>query len=101
VALAPEVVGQYRYADLNLQLSLVLDGDALYLDLHPQFGSTRFRLTPYSADVCSCTLVSSWPQWLPSQYLGAVIAFERREGQVTGLWLNHTRTRNLWLERCT
>jgi CubicO group peptidase (beta-lactamase class C family) len=99
-ALGPEIVGRYRYADLDLQMSVVLDGDALYLDLHPQFGSTRFRLTPYSADVCGCTLFTTWPQWLPTQYLGAVVAIERRHGVVTGLWLNNPRTRNLWLERC-
>lgn len=98
--LAPAVVGRYRCAELDLLLSVVLDADALYLDLHPQYGSTRFRLTPYSAQVCGCTPVSSWPQWLPAAHLGAVAVFEHRDGAVAGLWLNNTRTRNLWLERC-
>jgi CubicO group peptidase (beta-lactamase class C family) len=98
-ALAPELLGRYRYADMNLMLSVVLEADVLYLDLHPSCGSTRYRLTPYSPDVCGCTLESSWPQWLPAQHLGATLAIERRGGAVAGLWLSNSRTRDLWLER--
>jgi len=99
-ALAAELLGRYRYADLDLVLSLILEADALYLDLHPKCGSSRYRLTPYSSDVYGCALDSSWPQWLPPQHLGATLAIERRDGAVAGLWLSNSRTRNLWLERC-
>ncbi|HWY26132.1 MAG TPA: serine hydrolase domain-containing protein, partial [Nevskia sp.] len=99
-ALAAELVGRYRYADLDLELSVILDEEVLYLDLRPSCGSTRFRLTPYSADVCGCTLHSSWPMPLPPQYFAATLALERSGGKLSGLWLNGWRTRNLWLERC-
>ncbi len=100
IALAPELVGRYRYADLDLELSVILEKDALYLDLQPRCGSTRFQLTPYSPDVYGCTLHSSWPMPLPAQYFAATLAVERSGGKVSGLWLNSWRTRNLWLERC-
>ena len=100
IELAPQLVGRYRQADLGLELSVILEQDKLYLDLHPRCGTTRFELLPYSADVLGCTLLTSWPMPLPAQMLGAVMSIERREGKVAGLWLNTWRTRNLWLERC-
>ncbi len=99
-ALAPELVGHYRYSDLDLALSVILEEDVLYLDLLPMCGSSRFQLTPYSLDVYGCTLRSSWPMPLPAQYFAATLAVERSGGKVSGLWLNSWRTRNLWLERC-
>lgn len=99
-ALAPELAGRYRLADLDLVVTLLLEQDSLYLDLHPRSGFSRFKLTPYSADICGCTLVSSWPMPLPASQTGAVLSVERRGGSVAGLWLNSWRSRNLWLERC-
>jgi D-aminopeptidase len=99
--LAPQLLGRYRQADLGVDLSVVFDQDALYLNLYPRSGFTRFRLLPYSAEVCGCALDSSWPMPLPAALLGAVLSIERRGGKVAGLWLNSWRTRNLWLERCT
>ncbi|MDB5977920.1 MAG: class beta-lactamase-related serine hydrolase [Nevskia sp.] len=99
-ALAPELVGRYRYADLDLELRVILEQDVLYLDLQPRCGTTRFLLTPYSLDVCGCTLQSTWPVPLPVDNFATTVAVERSGGKVSGLWLNSWRTRNLWLERC-
>lgn len=96
--LAPEIVGRYRYADLDLELSIVFEQDLLYLDLHPRCGRSRFRLDPYSTEICGCTPVSSWPLSLPA-HTGATLVIERAEGLVGGLWISNMRTRNLWLER--
>jgi len=97
--LAAQLVGRYRQADLDLELTVIIEQDQLYLDLHPACGTSRFQLLPYSADVFGCTLVTSWPLPLPASALGAVMSIERRDGKVVGLWLNSWRTRNLWLER--
>lgn len=99
-ALAPELAGRYRNADLDLDLSVILEENALYLDLQPKCGISRFLLTPYSLDVCGCTLQSTWPIPLPVNHFAATMAVERSGGKVSGLWLNSWRTRNLWLERC-
>lgn len=98
--LAPELVGRYRHADLDLDLSVILEENALYLDLRPRCGITRFLLTPYSPDVCGCTLQSTWPMPLPAPHLASTLSIERSGGKVSGLWLSNWRTRNLWLERC-
>ncbi len=99
-ALAAELVGRYRYADLGVELAVILEQDTLYLDLKPRCGSTRFQLTPYSPDLCLGVLQTSWPVPVAAQYFSSTVAVERSGGKVSGLWFNTWRTRNLWLERC-
>ncbi len=98
--LAPELVGRYRYADLDIEVRVILEREVLYLDLQPKCGSTRFQLTPYSAEVFGCTLQSTWPLPMSAQSSGATLVVQRSGGKLSGLWLSSWRTRNLWLERC-
>lgn len=95
--LAADIVGAYRYADFDRELSLILDGGILYLDLRPLYGQSRMQLEPFSADVCGYKLTGSHPIPVPT---AGTLSIERENGRVTGLWLNNARTRNLWLERC-
>jgi len=95
--LAADLVGRYHYADFDLEVSVLLDGDGLYLDLRPPYGQSRLRLDPYSAEVCGFSLTGTFPIAVSS--VGS-LSIERENGAVTGLWLNSSRTRNLWLRRC-
>lgn len=94
--LAPGLVGRYRYTELDVEVALVLEANALYLDLLPPHGISRFRLEPFSSAVFGMALTASAP--LPYPCLGT-LAVERQGNTVSGLWLNSARTRNLWLER--
>lgn len=97
IDLAAEIVGTYHYADLDCDVSVVLDDGVLYLDLHPDYGQSRLQLEPFSADVCGFKLTGSFP--IPVPTVGS-ISLERENGRVTALWLNGARTRDLWLQRC-
>jgi D-aminopeptidase len=96
--LAAEWVGSYRQADFDLDFRMILEDDVLYLDLRPKYGQGRLRLDPLSATVCGFKLMGSSPA--PVLASGS-ISIARHNGRVTGLWLNSSRTRNLWLERQT
>lgn len=98
VDLAVEIVGEYHYADLDRTLSVSLEDGALYLDLRPQYGQSRLRLEPFSADVCGLKLTGSFPVPIPTT---GSLSIAREQGRVTGLWLSNARTRNLWLQRRT
>lgn len=93
-----EIVGSYHYADFDVDVSIILDEDILYLDLCPRYGQSRLQLEPFSVDVCGFKLTGSFPIPLPSV---GTLSIERKNGDVIGLWLNNARTRNLWLDRCT
>ncbi len=95
--LAPELIGRYRYADLDRELAVILEDRVLYLDLRPLYGKSRLQLEPLSDDVCGFRLTGSFPIPVPT---AGSLAIERENGRVTGLWLNSPRTRNLWLQRC-
>jgi D-aminopeptidase len=95
--LAAELVGTYRYADFDREFTLIVDDGVLYLDLLPAYGRSRLQLEPLSAEVCSVKLTGNLPMPIPT---ACSLSIERRDGLVTGLWLNSARTRNLWLERC-
>ncbi|HEY1090443.1 MAG TPA: serine hydrolase domain-containing protein, partial [Burkholderiaceae bacterium] len=45
--LAPQLVGRYREAELGMELAIVLIDGALHIDLLPESGYSRLRLTPY------------------------------------------------------
>ncbi|WP_428310728.1 serine hydrolase domain-containing protein [Hydrocarboniphaga sp.] len=94
--LAADLVGRYRYDDFDRELAVILEDGALYLDLRPDYGQSRLRLTPFSTAVCGFELGGTFPIPLPT--LGS-LSVERRDGRVTGLWLNSARTRDLWLQR--
>lgn len=96
VDLASEIVGRYHYADFDREVSVVFEAGVLYLDLHPAYGQSRLQLEPFSADVCGYRLAGSYPVPVPT--VGS-LSIARAQGRVTGLWLNGTRTRNLWIER--
>lgn len=95
--LAADIVGVYRYADFDRELSVILEDGMLYLDLHPDYGQSRFRLEPFSSEVCGLKLTGSFPIPVPTT---ASLSIERKDGRVTGLWLSGARTRDLWLEPC-
>ena len=95
--LAADIVGSYLYADLAREVSVILEDGALYLDLRPLYGQSRLQLEPFSADVCGFKLTGSFP--IPVPTTGS-LSIARDKGEVLGLWLNTSRTRNLYLERC-
>jgi D-aminopeptidase len=96
-ALAGELAGRYRDAELGTELEIVLLDGVLHIDLLPSSGHSRLRLTPYSMDVCGFVLESNAFATYP---LTGSLAIEREDGRVTGLWLNTARTRNLRLLPC-
>ncbi|MDP9140418.1 MAG: beta-lactamase family protein [Pseudomonadota bacterium] len=96
-ALAADLVGSYRYADLDRELAVILDDGVLHLDLRPLYGKSRLQLEPFSNDVCGFKLTGTFPIPVPTS---GSLSIERENGRVTGLWLNSARTRNLWLQRC-
>lgn len=95
--LSKNLIGRYRYADFEIEVAVTFADGALYLDLLAAYGHSRLKLEPWSDEVFGCTLISSSAIPLPSL---ATLTVERKAGKVRGLWLNNTRTRNLWLERC-
>lgn len=90
------LVGRYRYADFGIDLAVVFDEGHLWLDLLPASGRSRFRLQPLTADVWTMAFTST--AFVPYPAMGGLVV-ERKAGVVSGLWLNSSRTRNLWLER--
>jgi D-aminopeptidase len=93
---ATDIVGVYHYADFDRDVSIMFDDGVLYLDLRPLYGQSRLQLEPFSADVCGFKLTGTFPIPVPT---AGSLSIERRNGAVTGLWLNSARTRDLWLAR--
>lgn len=91
-----DLVGRYRYADFDREVSVLLEAGQLYLDLAPAYGKSGLQLEPLSLEVCAYTLAGSFPIPVPA---AGSLAIERAGGAVAGLWLNGQRTRNLWLQR--
>lgn len=96
VDVAADLLGRYRYQDLDIEVALVLDKGVLYLDLLPSYGQSRFRLEPLSAQVFGFALIGSSPILSPCT---GTLVVERQGDTVSGFWLNSSRTRKLWLER--
>ena len=94
--LAPELVGRYRYADMGVDLQVKLQDGELWLDLQPAAGRSRMKLQPLGMGVFRALYDSS--AFIPYPANCSVV-FERQSGRVTGLWINSSRTRNLWVER--
>lgn len=97
VALAPELLGRYRYADFDRELVMVLDEGVLYLDLCPAYGQSRLQLEPFSDEVCGLRLGGSFPIPVPTS---GCLTIQREQGRVSGLWLGGGRSRDIWLARC-
>ena len=95
--LAAELVGRYRFAELGVEMQVKLDAGELWLDLQPASGRSRMKLQPLGMDVFKALYDSS--TFIPYPANGSV-AFERKDGKITGLWINGVRTRNLWVKRC-
>lgn len=94
--LAPELIGRYCYADQNVGMQVKFDKGELWLDLLPNTGRSRMKLLPLGMDVFKaqfdCSAFIPYP-------VAASVVFERKDGKITGLWINSQRTRNVWAER--
>lgn len=91
--LAPQLVGDYRLADLDVPLRLVFEQGELYVDLDSRYQPARLRLTPFSDEVLLFTA-----NILGSPVQGT-ISIERRDGVVSGFYFNLQRTWNLYFAR--
>lgn len=87
--LAAQLLGNYRLADFDTTVRIVLEQDALYIDLDSRYHPNRIALTPFSSEVLLCTVT----------VLGApvqgIVTLERREGAVVGFFFSLQRTWNL------
>lgn len=87
------LAGCYHAADLGADAEIRFDGEALNLHIHGAHAVAVMPLEAFSADIFG--LVSS----IKALSLYGVINVERREGRVTGFFLDTMRTRHLQFER--
>lgn len=94
VALAAEIAGTFRCADLQAMAELVLGpGPELQLHIRGEGGSNTLRLTAVNDELLLCRPAD------PLQPLRATLAVRRDGGKCVGLILNSTRTRGLLFQR--
>lgn len=93
--LASELCGEYRLADFDTPVRIVFEQDKLYIDLDSRFQSCRMTLTPFSSEVFLFTAT------VLGAPLQGVVTLERRDGVVSGFFLNLQRTSNLHFARRT
>lgn len=91
--LAGALLGEYRLADFDTPVWIVLDQDQLYIDLRSRFAPNRIALTPLSADVfvCAVSLLGSAAQ--------GTVVLQRERDAVTGFTFSLQRTWNLRFAR--
>lgn len=87
--LAAELAGDYRLADFDTPVRIVLEQGALHIDLDSRFHPNRIALTPFSSEVLLCTVTVLGS---PAQ---GVVTLERRDGAVVGFFFSLQRTWNL------
>ncbi len=87
--MAAALVGSYRLADFGTPVRIVLEQDALFIDLDSRYHPNRIALMPFSIDVMLCTVTVLGA---PAQ---GVVTLERREGAVVGFFFSLQRTWNL------
>jgi len=92
-ALAAEIGGRYRCADLQVNATLTLEAGELLLRITGEAGFNTLRLTPVNAELLLCQPAD------PLVPLRGTLAVKREAGQVKGLTFNSTRTRGLAFER--
>ncbi|MCX2865481.1 serine hydrolase [Paucibacter sp. PLA-PC-4] len=94
-AIAPQLIGRYRSADLDADAVIALEGQTLMLTIQGRHGQMQARVQPASPDVV--TLIPIDPM-LAALTRSVVLNLDRRDGQsgqVLGLRLDSVRTRHL------
>lgn len=87
--LSAELVGSYRLADFDTPVRIVLEQNALHIDLDSRYHPCRIALTPFSSDVLLCMVpVLGTP-------VPGIVTLERRDGAVVGFFFSLQRTWNL------
>ena len=87
------LVGRYRASDLDADVVIGFDGDALLARIAGQFGPSVLTLTAFSADLFGWKFVGELAP------LGGTLTIERDGDAVSGLRLNTLRTRHLYFQR--
>lgn len=87
------LVGRYRAADLGADAEIRFDGQALNLCVHGEHAVSVMPLEAFGDDVFG--LASS----IAALSLRGVLNVERKDGRVTGFFLDTMRTRHLQFER--
>jgi hypothetical protein len=89
------LVGRYRSADLDADVTVRFDGTALTLQIAGPHATTVLALDVFAADVFG------WALQDPLLPLRGVLHLERADGQVQAIVLDTARTRHLRFERHT
>ncbi|WP_349742843.1 serine hydrolase domain-containing protein [Roseateles cavernae] len=95
-ALAPQLVGRYRSADLDADAQIAIEGAMLTLTVQGRHGQLRFRLQPVSEDVLF--IVPTDPL-LAALANSNVVNLDRAGARVVGLRIDSVRTRHMRFTR--